>query len=122
LDCEAFICQRSDRLDEAIGKFEEAVGAFAYSRAYLHLALALLERARKSTNGGEDLEAADRALKHAHSLRPTDLATDEVDEARQELAAAHSVSDARTSAAAGASRGARVSEVMTRLLGRSRHT
>jgi tetratricopeptide (TPR) repeat protein len=86
MDCEAFICQRRKGLDDAIVKFAEAVGMFPYSRAYLHLALAHIARARTSSDGRDDIDAAGRALNNAASLRPADLPCDEITEAREELA------------------------------------
>jgi hypothetical protein len=87
LDCEGFVCQRRRDVEEAITKLEEAVGAFPYSRAYLHLASAYVDRARRTAvaQRDDDLEAAGRALGHAVSLRPSDLPTDEVDNVRREL-------------------------------------
>ena len=85
LDCEGYIRQRSDDLEGAISKFEEAVGEFPYSRAYLHLARAYMARARESDRNDNDLEAAERALAHAASLRPEESPTQEIEDARREL-------------------------------------
>lgn len=92
LDCEAFIYQRNRQLADAIPKFKQATGEFPYSRTYLQLARAYMERARRSENRArgdveprEDLEDAARALTHALCLGPSERTSRELEETMAEL-------------------------------------
>lgn len=85
-DCEGLIHLREGKIQEAIAKLQEAVGLFPFSRSYMNLAAAYLQRA-KSTEASTpaDAESVERCIRHAVSLGPHAQPTEEMKAILDEL-------------------------------------
>jgi len=85
-DCEGLISLKNEEITDAIDLFEHAVREFPYSRSYIDLAYAYVERSRQgAVDRASDLRAARRALKHAVNLTPGDEPVDVVQEVLKEI-------------------------------------
>jgi tetratricopeptide (TPR) repeat protein len=86
-ECRGLLLLREGDIDGAVGELQVAVNTFPHSRAYIGLALALEERAKRdAATRKETIARAQQLLRHAVSLGPEDKPPEDVAAALERLA------------------------------------